>query len=289
MLATWKNSCDSLIVDIDLDKYGGRAPVLLQSDTHSDSRKALRKLEIDHLDYALEKSATILRFGDTFDAMQGSKDRRGRKSDLLPELQPSGSDDYEYFDKLVNYHAERLGPYAPNIAIEAEGNHETAIKAHNETNLTRRLVDELNAFWDGNVVCGPYEGWILFRLKWHKTKRQTIKLFYTHGSGGSAPVTRGAIQTNRRQDYIHGADIIVSGHIHNTWWIPRPRQRVTNQGRVHVDNCHHISLGGYKRRGSWEVEKGFSPEQPGAMMLWFTPGVGSRKDTIAIKPEPLLY
>ena len=60
--------------------------------------------------------------------------------------------------------------------------------------------------------------------------RSAFNVAYSHGSGGTAPVTRGVIKTNRRSVVFPDADIFLSGHIHERWAMEIPRIRLTEQG-----------------------------------------------------------
>ena len=96
-------------------------------------------------------------------------------------------------------------------------------------------------------------------------------MYYNHGSGGNSPVTRGAIKTNRRQHDIE-ADLYVSGHIHTSMEIPRPRIRLNQQLIVELYEPEHILLGTYKNdfmTGGWADMKEFSAPNLGGYWLRF--------------------
>ena len=102
---------------------------------------------------------------------------------------------------------------------------------------------------------------------------------YFHGSGGEAPVTRGATQTNRQAVFLPDADIVVNGHSHNDYHIPITRENITNRGKQYFTIQHHIRIPGYKQgygdgTKGWEIERGGVPKPIGAfwMRLWFDSG-----------------
>lgn len=243
---------------------------LFSADHHIDNPKTDRKLIKRHLDKAVELNAPVFMFGDLFCAMQGNKDRRGSKSSIRPE---DSKDDY--FDRLVENALEFLKPYANYIKLICPGNHETAILKHNETNLTARIVKELNRHCtDGNqVFMGGFSGWIMVRMAYPSGGGSLTKvIYYHHGYGGDAPVTKGTIQTNRMGIYLPDADVVVSGHTHNSWVFPISRARLSQQGVVTIDEQLHIKLPTYKDEwqdgnGGWHIERGGPPKPTGAYWL----------------------
>jgi hypothetical protein len=235
---------------------------LLHSDVHYDNKKCERGMLKIHHDEALEKGAGILDFGDFFDVMGGKYDPRSGKSDIRPEY-CKGS----YFDAVVNDAASYLQKYKDNIIMIAEGNHEISIQNRQEINLTDRLIEKVNP----NIIKGKYTGWIRFQFEHEAGGSRVAKtMYYTHGSGGNSPVTRGVLSTARRQDFID-ADILVSGHIHTEFALSRPRMKLNDQGNQVIYEQEHLQLGTYKdsTNGQWENMKGFAPPSLGGRWLRF--------------------
>jgi len=246
---------------------GDEVWLLLRSDAHHDSPYCDRKLERQHLDMAAERDALILDAGDTFDAMQGKFDPRRSYGDIRPE------DKVEtYYNSIVDHAAEDYAPYAKNWLMFGKGNHETAVANKANLCLLSMLTKEMNQ--DGaNVFVGGYAGWIRLMFQYNKTKRKTFRLKYHHGSGGSAPVTRGVIQTNRQAVFLPDADIVWNGHNHQAYTLPIPRERLTRTGRIEKDNCWFIRTPGYKdewsRGEGWAVERNGGPTPLGSVWLKF--------------------
>ena len=246
--------------------------VLLRSDVHHDSKHCDRAMEKRHLDQAIERNALIIDNGDLYDAMQGRFDRRSSKDDLLPEYKKG-----DYLDALVSEAAKFYKPYAKNFAILGQGNHETAILKHHETNITERLKERLNIGLKDSEKCymGGYGGWIKFVGSYHGGK-ESIMMHYFHGSGGGGPVTRGVIQTNRQAVYLPDAQICVTGHTHDQWIVPIERQRIKNTAmKLYKEPQYHIKISGYKEEyedgyGGWHIERGAPPKPKGACWLKFT-------------------
>ena len=241
--------------------------LLLRSDAHHDSPYCDRKLEKLHLDMAKERNAIILDAGDTFDAMQGKFDPRRSYGDIRPE------DKVEtYYNSIVDHAAEDYAPYADNWLMFGKGNHETAVANKANLCLLSMLTKELNSARH-NIFVGGYAGWVRLLFTFNGTKRQSYRLKYHHGSGGSAPVTRGVIQTNRQAVFLPDADIVWNGHNHQGYVMPVPRERLSRNGTVESDNCWFIRTPGYKdewsRGEGWAVERNGGPTPLGSVWLRF--------------------
>jgi len=246
---------------------------LLSSDRHHDSRHSDKELMREHLEQAKEKSAYIFDFGDFFDAMQGRYDPRRSYPDMDPKyldiMQKKG---IGYLDAIVTDAREFYKPYAKLFLLISKGNHETAIYEHNDIDLTNRIVYGLNSDAGTQIHTGMYGGWIRFMFSIGKTQRESINLKYFHGSGGGGPVTKGVIQSNRQAVYLPDADIVVNGHIHESWILPLKRERISQAGVIYQDYQYHVRTGTYKDEygdggEGWAVTKGMPPKPKGA--VWF--------------------
>ena len=237
---------------------------LLMSDIHFDSKKCNRILLKKHLEEAKEKNANIFMFGDIFDCMGGKYDKRTTKSDIRQEYQTQ-----TYFQDIVKDAAKFFMPYADYIVLLSDGNHETSIKQRHEIDLLDDLAFRLDRTGE-QVLRGKYNGFINFRFELPKTGASRRKImYYTHGGGGAAPVTRGAIKSNRRQDMII-ADYYVGGHIHMESEIPRPQASITIKNVLKIKDCYHWGLGCYKDEfggGGWADHKEFAPASIGGRWL----------------------
>ena len=258
--------------------------VLLTSDRHHDNPHCDQEMEKRHLEEAKERNAVIIDYGDLFCAMQGKFDRRASKDDIRPEHQ-SGN----YLDKLVSTATDFYAPYANNFAIMGPGNHETAMLKHHETNLTERLVERLNMSTGSEIRTGGYSGWVKFKFTYGKEQTTGVNatasgvgqkcmdsknLWYHHGYGGDAPVTKGTIQTGRQAVYVPDAHFVCTGHTHNEWIFPIQRVRLKDSGLLYHDEQLHIKTPGYKEEyedgyGGWHIERGGPPKPNGAMWIRF--------------------
>jgi UDP-2,3-diacylglucosamine pyrophosphatase LpxH len=252
-------------------KAGWEKWFLLRSDVHHDSIYCNRDYELEHLEAAKKRRAGIFDFGDLFDAMQGRFDKRRSMDELRPEYRRD-----DYYDYVVKDTADYLKPYAKQFILISPGNHESSVRKHANTDLTDRLVARLNAENKTNILTGGYGGWVRFMFNMSGGSstgpRASINLKYFHGSGGEAPVTRGAIQTNRQAVYLPDADVVVNGHSHHNYIIPISRERLSNKGVHYFDIQYHIRTPGYKQdyadgSAGWTVERGGVPKPIGAVWM----------------------
>lgn len=258
---------NSTIITFDGIKAGWEQWILLRSDVHHDNPKCDQKLEKKHLDQAKEYNALIIDNGDLFCAMQGKYDKRSSKDAMRPEHSHGN-----YLDALVSTAFEFYRPYAKQFVVLGKGNHETAIRSRHETDLTDRLAAELRR--EGSeVLAGGYGGWVKFNFQWGKCDSRV--LYHYHGTGGGGPVTRGTIQTNRIAVFTPDADVVLTGHTHDSWMLPIRRQRLSTHGTVYHDEQYHVRCAGYKDAwgdgsAGWEVEKMLGPKPKDAAWLRFS-------------------
>lgn len=256
-------------ITLDLSKTPEQQ-VFVTSDLHIDSVYCNREYLIADLKEAVKRKALILFIGDIFDAMQGRFDPRRSMAELRPEYRRE-----DYYDFVIKDVGELLAPFAKNIAVISDGNHELSVLKNANTNLADRLVERLNNTHGGNVRHGGYGGWIRFMWERDGNPKGSTKMKYYHGSGGEAPQSKGALQTGRQAVYLPDANIVVNGHSHNAYWIPLTRERISGKGEMYFDNQIHLRTPGYKQGygdGStgFEVTKGMNPKPLGGcwLKLW---------------------
>lgn len=245
--------------------------VFVSSDWHWDNPKCDQERLREELERAKRLDAPVFCFGDLFCAMQGKYDSRKSKDDVRPEHQTS-----HYLDALVNTAAKWLHPYRHQLALVSDGNHETAIRNHHETCLLSRLTDRLRR--EGSpVVKGGYAGWIFAnvqRVRERATYRgssSSHRIYYFHGSGGGAAVTRGVGEFARLADFID-ADTYICGHVHQRTCVEASRQRLTTLGTPTTRPVHYIRTSTFKDEfgtDGWHVEKGRGPRPLGGYWLLF--------------------
>ncbi len=252
--------------------------ILFTSDRHHDSIESDWVLETAHLKRARELDAIILDNGDLVDGMQGKRDRRGRLPDLHPELLKimqsgkSGHPKDAYLNSVLYMCEDFYKPYATQLAMIGMGNHESSLVKHNELDIPALLARELRRY-SGNgrgTQAMPYTGWVRLVVN-VMGSHSTVKIFYHHGHGGSAPVTRGIIQTNRRQAWIRDANIIWTGHIHDGYVVPFTTHGLSQRGKPRDVTGFHVQTPGYKTRGNYEKERNMAPRVRGGVFMRLYP------------------
>lgn len=249
------------ILRLDSDSESTVHRVLFLGDLHWDhpgcDRDGLKRV----LDRAVEQGAWIALLGDTFCAMQGTNDRRGHKSAIRPEHQRD-----DYFSALIETSVEWFMPYRDHLWLVLEGNHESAIKRHNEIDLVKHFVDGLG----GNILTPGYSTYALVRMM-RQGQYGTVPMWLAHGHGGGGEVTKGAIQAQRRAVTYPDAQVVVSGHIHNSYFIAHEQHRVSSSGKVKSAQQEHYVVSAWKDefeggKGGYHVEKGRGPVLPSGWM-----------------------
>lgn len=228
-------------LDIQDVKAGDVIKFLFLSDIHIDSTWCDRKLLKQHLDRAMEENAKVFVAGDMFDAMQGPKDPRSSYRELGVEYK--GND---YFDRILEDAVQFFMPYKDILSMVGYGNHEYSVVRHNGTDLIQRFVGALRR--EGSkVVAGGYGGFIrVSTYSTMKTPDNTTWMYYNHGAGGDAPVTQGAIQTNRQAVFISGCDVIWNGHNHKSYIMSQSTLIPTGKDNIRQGLIWFLRTPGYK-------------------------------------------
>ena len=189
---------------MDFENYSDSFETLLMSDEHWDNAHCDLRLLKKHHEQAVVKNSPIFKFGDLFCAMQGKWDKRADQNQLRPEHRGNN-----YLDQLITTAEEWYTPYAKNIALITDGNHENSVQLRHQTSLLERLTDRLHC------LHGSYWGFIIFRFAMKGNQKASVSktMHFHHGYGGGGEVTRGLIDHSRTRGQYR-ADIYVSGHIH---------------------------------------------------------------------------
>ena len=234
------------------------------SDIHIDSPFCDRKLLEKHLKQAEEERAPVLIAGDIFDSMQTHDDPRRRPEEMKAEYHVS-----HYLDAIVMDAVSLFKKYKLQYII-GMGNHESVILRKLNTGLIDRLVYGLNVE-GGDAVGMGYHGYLRLKFNYKNGKttfRKTV--YFHHGKSSNAVVTRGVIQTNRQAVYMHDADLVHTGHLHEAWVLPITRERLAENGEPYSDYQWHMMTPGYKGSGmstretfGYGVEKHPAPKPKG--------------------------
>lgn len=249
--------------------------IAILSDLHWDNPKCDRVMLKRHLDYCLDNLIPVMIVGDLFCLMQGKGDRRGNKSDILPE-----HNNARYLDSVVETAVEWFSPYAHILTVIGYGNHETGIIKYQETDLLQRFVDLMNYKNKSNIFTGGYGGWMVIRKEVRANTSISKMLKYFHGSGGGGIVTKGAINLTRALETYENMDVFVMGHIHENASRNDVRDAVQyNSGKRTYEliqkQIHLAITGTYKEEyvdgfGGWHVERGAPIKPLGGRILTLT-------------------
>jgi len=249
--------------------------ILFLGDLHLDNPKADRGAVKILLDEAVSEDAAIVLLGDTFDVMQGRNDRRSAKAALREQY--IGRDDY--LTAVLEDVRDFLIPYAPNLWMILDGNHESAITKYNEVAMTKLLVHELRR--EGSLVVTPgYQTYAIVGLRFTKSKEKQnyqdmrIPFWVSHGTGGGGQVTKGVIQAQRRAVTYPDARFVVSGHIHTSYFVAHEQHRITKAGFTYDTEQEHYVVGSWKDEHSpksgYHVERGRGPTLPSGWWAEFS-------------------
>lgn len=268
------------VIDAGKVESGSTFSLFAMSDFHVDSPKHHSRVAKKHLEMAREINAPILMYGDFFDAKEGRFDFRATRNKRGEVNEP----DTSYINQLINYGADKLEPYAEQIAVLGQGNHETALSKMMDVDILSLMSRELGARGTRSPIIGGYTGWIVVRYK-RSGGQGSVPIYFHHGVGGGAQVTRGAIKAHRRATFIEGAEFVLSGHIHTPDYSHYRSKYLNAANRVSFRDTVHLVTPGYQRSDihtgvGWEVQKEFPPMPVGCARIDITfheDGKGERR------------
>jgi hypothetical protein len=90
-----------------------------------------------------------------------------------------------------------------------------------------------------------------------------------------------SLRVRRQASYLPDADVIVCGHVHESWHLSIGRERLRSQNgdfRIQLDEQHHVRTGTYKDEygdghSGFHVERGGPPKAIGAVWMRIRLGV----------------
>ena len=226
----------------------------LISDVHIGAPQVDLKLLSRELETALEYGDRILINGDLLDLVVTKDHKRFSGDCIHPRLQ--GRKDI--VNEAIEWAVEILSPYAHLIDMIGLGNHETKIEKFSSVDPTKIIVYELARLAkernkDHVLHYGGYTGYVSYsflRDGGRRDKRGCLSsrrwvLFYHHGSGGAAPVTKGMIDFQRKDVWVD-ADMIWLGHKHNCWNAKVQKISCPRIGNdLDVRDVRHVMTGAY--------------------------------------------
>jgi len=116
------------------------------------------------------------------------------------------------------------------------------------------------------IATPGYSSYAMLRFK-RNQQQERVPLWLAHGHGGGGPVTKGVIQAQRRAVTFPDARVLVSGHIHNSYFVAHEQFRIRANGRVYSVEQEHYVVSSFKDEfgtgsGGWHVERGGGPVLP---------------------------
>ena len=211
----------------------------LASDIHFGNKGQNRELLKRDFDEAMSLNAKIFINGDWGEfIMSGDMKRYHPSSDAY------GTDNN--INMTINEAYDFLAPYVHNIEMIGCGNHETSVSKFHHFDATQQLIYSLNKEHGTKICHGQYSGYIVIR--YHRGEDcavKTYKIYYNHGQGTTAEVTKGTINLSRHMSN-KVSDLTWLGHLHTKVLLPSEYMLdVDKTGRVFERERAGIITGAY--------------------------------------------
>jgi len=222
----------------------------LMSDLHFGAPNVDYGRMLEDLEAARQQGDRILLDGDIFDMILPGDIKRYVPEALATPLQGRSN----IVNIIVQYAAEFLKPYATQIDMIATGNHEESVMKYHHVDPVQSLVHELNKNPGADVHYGGICGFVDYQVKAPTAQERSgtrwrYLIYYHHGAGGAALVTKGMIEFNRMETWLD-CDLIWIGHKHNRI-LDATTKRVTLSaaGRIIERPFRAVMTGGYFTTG----------------------------------------
>ena len=263
------------------------ARYMLMSDLHIGSAHMDRELLRADLQWAKDNNAHVFIAGDVFDLILPKDHKRYTPEVYCKELRDGGSN---IINTSLKLGVSLLGPYAGCIDMIGCGNHETSVQKYHATDIVAMLIEQLSTKGKHQIRHGGYTGGISIPITpkvackgrentFNNTR--TLNIYYHHGSGGAAPVSKGMIDFHRMATFVDRAHVLWCGHKHNRF-VDHAKIKSfgsTTENFFYYDQFR-IMTGSYATDGegsqidkdgcyvqSWEREKHFAPQGRGGIKL----------------------
>lgn len=285
------------------EEFGQPLGHTFMSDLHIGSVHTDYELIKKELQFAKEKGDRIAINGDVFDLILPSDHKRFKADVLHPRMLGRTN----IVNEAIKWATELFTPVVDLIDGIGCGNHETALEKHHSYDPILALIYELEKVRkaEGIIHHLGYTGFIDYRYR-YKSRTQRAKTnsnskrfvpYYHHGAGGSAPVTKGMIDFNRKDVWVV-ADAIWFGHKHNRLMDHIYRMSCPESGdQPRMHDVRHIMTGAYfdtykgqsqqsirkhGRRANYAADAGFAPQGKGGSRVEIRP-LANGPETIDIK------
>lgn len=224
----------------------------LMSDLHIGASHVDYKLIQKEIDDAKENGDRILINGDLFDLILPKDTKRYNPATVHPRI----ANRTDQVNAAVEWAVELLSPVAHQLDLLAIGNHEERVTHLHSVDPTLLVIYELEkvirlAKQDHVIHYGGYTGFVDYRIRpSYKKKSNEVHgyrwvVYYHHGSGGAAPVTRGIIDFARKDVFVD-SDVIWMGHKHNRMSVALEKLSCPLVGdEINVKDVRHVMTGAY--------------------------------------------
>jgi hypothetical protein len=249
-------------------------------DPHIDARTHARDLLLADLDRAKENGDSLVIMGDIWSYILPTDTKRftsGKNAEHVDDI----------IGRAVDNAYQLFLPYVDNIDVMLLGNHETNVLKRHHIDPLRLLIQRLNdqkqtgRLQSMKIAHGGYTCWLQFQFT-RQTNSVSQFVWTHHGSGGSAPVTKGMIDGNRIKVARH-ADVYVIAHKHthihdrdrfefcDSYGNRRTVERdyIVVGGYSGIENHEDYEQDGYKL--DWSEETFYGLESQGSTRILFTP------------------
>lgn len=259
----------------------------LMSDLHIGAAHVNYKLIRRELDEAAELGDRVLVNGDLLDLILPKDAKRYAPGTAHPRI----ADRPDQVNAAVDWAVELFSPVAHLLDLLGVGNHETAVTKWHSVDPTLLVMYELEKVAQKKdpahvIHYGGFTGFVDYRLQHARpsggSHGHRWVVYYHHGSGGAAPVTKGMIDFNRKDTFID-ADCIWMGHKHNRLNVAVEKIACPLSGdQPLVKEVRHIMTGGYfstyvgqsqrsvrehGRRSNYAADAGMAPQGKGGVRI----------------------
>jgi hypothetical protein len=262
----------------------------LISDPHLGAPNVNEKKIEEELMTAAAKGDRIALNGDIFDAIF-TRDKRYTPNVIHPRFR--GRNDLA--NAVLEFAVEFFSPYVGQIDMIGVGNHDVTLEKFSNLDLVALLVHELQklASKSHTIHYGGYNGFLDYRFRFKGEKEnkdsrlckgQRLVIYYHHGSGGAAPVTKGMIDFARRG--YADCDVLWHGHKHTRLNASVEKLKCPLFGNHPIiREVRHIQTGAYfltyrgqsqeslrkhGRRSNYAADAGMDPQGQGGARLLVT-------------------
>lgn len=279
-------------------RSGDEVGLTLMSDLHIGAAHVDYKLIQREIARAAEEGDRVLINGDLLDLILPKDHKRYDPTAIHPRL----ANRTDIINAAVTWAVELFAPVCSQIDMIGVGNHETAVTKWHSVDPTLLVVYELEKLAKEKIPehvvhYGGYTGFVDYRFRDGYERKKGVTggggtrwvLYYHHGFGGAAPVTKGMIDFNRKDTFID-ADLLWMGHKHNRWTGTVEKLSCPQQGeQPNTKEVRHVMTGAYfntyvgqsqesvrkhGRRSNYAADAGMAPQGRGGARVTLKFGRG---------------